>query len=203
MKKKKMITENPNISRSDKKNGRLIRYRERLEKEKLNSEKERNALFRKRVRTASEKKAPGTLRTRAYYRFSSEFPSVVSPDGFRENIPEREKMTGRARAVVSIVCVCVFIFTLIALETGVRLSLREPGRDISGSAAAKEEKIKALNDAGIKCLAYISCFKDTVAASSLSGMEVLTSLGGLFRTALMLCGLIRIHLPLTTILQGL
>ena len=35
MKKKKMITENPNISRSDKKNGRLVRYRERLEKERL------------------------------------------------------------------------------------------------------------------------------------------------------------------------
>ena len=35
MKKKKMITENPNISRPDRKNGRLARYRERLEKENL------------------------------------------------------------------------------------------------------------------------------------------------------------------------
>ncbi len=244
MKKKKMITENPNISRPDKKNGRLIRYREKLEKENLDREKKRNALFRKRVRSASEKKAPETLRTKAYYRFSSEYPSVVSPDGFRENIPVKEKMTPKTKIIVSLLSVFVFVITLIALKTGVMLSLREPETEIPspvigeaqkinisfisaedfrskkaeeiseklkengsdtlltefkseygyvyfdtgsfiGASADKKidgaaEKIKELSSLGIKCIAYISCFKDSVASSSLSGMEVLTSSGSLF-----------------------
>ncbi len=247
MKKKKMITENPNISRPDKKNGRLIRYRERLEKEKLDREKKRNALFRKRVRSASEKKAPETLRTKAYYRFSSEYPSVVSPDGFRENIPVKEKMTLKTKIVVCFLCAVVFVFTLIAIKTGVQLSLREPETNASspavtesqemnisfvsaetfrkstateiaeqlkekasdtlltefkseygyvyfdtgsfvGASADKRiegaaEKIKELTSLGIKCIAYISCFKDSVASSSLSGFEVLTSSGELFSDA--------------------
>lgn len=244
MKKKKMITENPNISRPDKKNGRLIRYREKLERENLDREKKRNALFRKRVRSASEKKAPETLRTKAYYRFSSEYPSVVSPDGFRENIPVKEKMTSKTKVIVALLSVFVFVFTLIALKTGIKLSLREPetevgapviaeehkmkisfitaedfrrktadeiaeglkeinseailveykseygyvyfdtGSFIGGSADKRidgaEEKIKELISLGVKCIAYISCFKDSVASSSLSGMEVLTSSGSLF-----------------------
>ena len=244
MKKKKMITENPNISRPDKKNGRLLRYREKLEREKLDREKKRNALFRKRVRSASEKKAPETVRTKAYYRFSSEYPSVVSPDGFRENIPVKEKMTFRTKIVISVFCVLVFVITLIALETGIQLSLREPATQVPGPVISEEQKInisfisaeelrgstasalserlkqkgsdsaliefkseygyvyfdtgsfvgasadrkidgaakkvKELNDLGIKCIAYISCFKDSVASSSLSGMEVLTSAGSLF-----------------------
>ncbi len=244
MKKKKMITENPNISRPDKKNGRLIRYREKLEKENLDREKKRNALFRKRVRSASEKKAPETIRTKAYYRFSSEYPSVVSPDGFRENIPVKEKMSLRTKITASLLCVFVFVFTLIALKTGVQLSLREPTTDVPGPVITEEQKmnisfvsaeafrnstasalsdklkqtgadtvliefkseygyvyfdtgsfmgasadkkiagaadkVKELSTLGISCIAYISCFKDSVASSSLSGMEVLTSAGSLF-----------------------
>lgn len=244
MKKKKMITENPNISRSDKKNGRLMRYRERLEKERLEREKKRNDLFRNRVRAASEKKAPETLRTKAFYRFSSEYPSVVSPDGFRENAPVKEKMTPKARAVVVLLCAFIFVFTLIALKTGVQLSLREPETDVPapvigevqkmkasfisaetlrGSTAEKiagmlkekgsdtaviefkseygyvyfdtgsftgasadkkienaDEKIRELSSLGIRCIAYISCFCDSVASSSLAGMEVLTSAGSIF-----------------------
>ena len=244
MKKKKIITENPNISRPDKKNGRLMRYRERLEKENLAREKKRNALFRKRVRAASDKKAPETVRTKAYYRFSSEYPSVVSPDGFRENVPIRERMSSKAKIAVSLLCVFVFVFTLVALKTGVKLSLREPETQLSspvgeeeqkrdiyflsaaefgrstasdiaarlerrgadtvlveykseygyvyfdtgsfvGASADKKiagaaEKTEALSDVGIKAIAYVSCFKDSVAASSLSGMEVLTASGALF-----------------------
>ena len=244
MKKKKMITENPNISRPERKNGRLARYRERLEKEKLAREKNRNALFKKRVRAASEKKAPETFRTKAYYRFSSEYPSVVSPDGLRENVPVKEKMTPKTKITVSLLFVFVFVFTLVALKTGVLLSLRDPDADVPdpvlgeeqkmnmkfisaedfrsntaeeiaaklkkngadsllaefkseygyvyfdtgafvGASADKKidggrEKIKELSSLGIRCFAYISCFKDSVASSSLAGMEVLTSSGTLF-----------------------
>ena len=52
---------------------------------------------------------------------------------------------------------------------------------INGYSINKEEdKIKELISLGVKCIAYISCFKDSVASSSLSGMEVLTSSGSLF-----------------------
>ncbi len=244
MKKKKMITENPNISLPEKKNGRLIRYRERLEKEKLDREKKRNALFRKRVNSASEKRAPETVRTKAYYRFSAEYPSKVSPDGFRENVPIKEKMSLKAKIVTSLLCIFVFISTLIVLDTGVLLSGREPESDVPAPVIAEEQKtkisfisaeafgsktsddilkelkkqkadtilvefkseygyvyfdvgsftgasadkivsdgakkIKELAKKGIKCIAYISCFKDTIAASSLAGTEVLTASGSFF-----------------------
>lgn len=244
MKKKKIITENPNIALPDRKNGRLIRYRQKLEKEQKEREKRRNALFRKRVNSASEKKAPGTVRTKAYYRFSSEYPSTVSPDGFRENVPIKESMSGRTKVIVTLLCVFVFIFTLIALETGILLSRRQPKTEIPDPVIAQEqkinvcffsaedfrrktaseiekeikadgfnailvefkseygyvyfdtgaavgasagrliengaEKVKELTEKGIDCFAYISCFKDSVAASSSSGMEVLTSQGSLF-----------------------
>jgi len=244
MKRKKIITENPNISLPDRKNGRLMRYRERLEKEQREREKSRNALFRKRVKSASEKKAPGTVRTKAYYRFSSEYPSTVSPDGFRENVPIKESMSGRTKVIVALSCVFVFVFTLVALETGILLSRREPEKEIPDPFIAEEqkinvcffsaedfrkktaseiekeikadgfdtilvefkseygyvyfdtgffvgasadrliengaEKINELSKKGINCLAYISCFKDSIAASSSSGMEVLTSQGGVF-----------------------
>ena len=244
MKSKKKITENPNITVADKKSGRLRRYRERLEKENREREKRLNALFRKRVNSASEKKAPETVRTKAYYRFSAEYPSRVSPDGFRENIAEKKKMTVKAKIFTAVVCILVFVFTLTALEAGLQLSKRESADTIPEPVFAEEQKINAMFipadefrdktapeiteaarsggydtvlvefkseygyvyfytgafvgasadriipgaadklkeiiDNDINCIAYISCFKDSVAASSLSGMEVLTSAGGLF-----------------------
>ncbi len=245
MKKKKMLTENPNILLPEKKNGRLARYRARLEKERLEREKKRNALFRKRVNSASEKRAPETVRTKAYYRFSSEYPSKVSPDGFRENVPIKERMSAKAKIITALLCIFVFVFTLTALETGVILSRREPEYDTSVPAADEEQimrisfissedfrsketdeiikelkkkkadtlliefkseqgyvyfdvgssavtpadrkitdgaaKLKALAKSKVKCIAYISCFKDSVAAASLAGTEVLTASGDFFK----------------------
>lgn len=244
MKRNKKISENPNIAVSDKKAGRLRRYRERLERELREQEKKRNTLFKKRVNAASEKKAPKTLRTKAYYRFAKDYPSVVSPDGFRENTPEKEKMSKRAKVILSIGCVLVFILTFVGVQTGIELSKRMPDEGGSSSVISEDEgikacyitpsefsektaeelknslsasgfntaviefkseygyvyfdvgsfigasadkkidgaadKIKELEKSGINCIAYISCFKDSVVSSSLSGMEVLTSSGSLF-----------------------
>ena len=245
MKKRKKTPENPNITVSGRKSAKLRSYRERLEKESLEWERKRNALFRRRVNSASEKKAPLTQRSKAYYRFSKNYPSVVSPDGFRENINEKEKMTTSAKIALSVFCVLVFVASFIAIRTGVALSLYEEETTAPDSAITEEaginayflsykdlvnktaeqlvqelsakefnsaviefkseygyvyfdvgsfigasadrkistayDKVTALKAAGIECIAYISCFKDSVAASSISGMEVLTSSGAVFR----------------------
>lgn len=244
MKRKKNNPENPNIIPADRRSGILTRYRERLEKESREQEKKRNSLFRSRVNSASDKKAPETLRTKAYYRFSSKYPSVVSPDGFRENAPEKEKMSAKAKILLAVICILVFVASFIAIRTGMFFSSKAPdetelpvasveqgmrvysvsAEDFSrksaveikndavaagcnsvlvefkseygyvyfdvgsfiGASAQKqtadaEEKIRLLSEEGIECIAYISCFKDSVAASVLSGMEVLSSDGSLFR----------------------
>ena len=80
MKKKNKKNKNSPEIASDKLQGKLKRHQEKLAKEEQKREKSRNALFRRRVREASEKKAPKTLRTKAYYRFSKEYPS--SPFAF-------------------------------------------------------------------------------------------------------------------------
>ena len=244
MKRKKNIPENPNIIPADRKAGGLRRYRERLEKESREQEKKRNSLFKSRVNSASAKKAPETVRTKAYYRFSEKYPSVVSPDGFRENAPEKEKMSVSARILLIALCVFVFVVSLVALRAGMLFSEKVPEEEtlpvaaqdkgmsvctvsyndfrtksaeeikndvvsagcnsvliefkseygyvyfeagsFLGASALKqipgaEEKIKELSVQGIDCIAYISCFKDSVAATAATGMEVVTSDGSIFR----------------------
>lgn len=245
MKKKKKNTEKINNPGQLHSLNQLKRRQEKLEKEKKNSEKSRNALFRKRVREASEKKAPKTLRTKAYYRFSSDYPSEVSPDGFRENKPEETALSHKKRLIAFFCCVAVFIISFTAVQTAAELSKQPLSEEntapvtaetnsisayhitpeelssktsdeliseikanncnsavmefkseygyvyfdinsfIGGSADRKIssawDTLNALNDAGIISIAYISCFKDTVAASSLSGMEVSTSSGYVFK----------------------
>lgn len=224
---------------------RALRRQEKLENEKRNNEKSRNALFRKRVREASEKKAPKTLRTKAYYRFSSEYPSELSPDGFRENKTEKSSMSPKKRIFTALACVLVFFLSLLTVQTAAEISKRSSEEEYTapadtasaslsfyhvrpddlssktaeeliseikatgcntavlefkdeygyvyfninsfvGSSADKKistawDTLNSLNGAGISTAAYISCFKDTVAASSLSGMETKTSSGSIFK----------------------
>lgn len=244
MKTKKNNTEKINNTDRFQPSVRSLRRQEKLEKEKKNSEKSRNALFRKRVREASEKKAPKTLRTKAYYRFSSEYPSAVSPDGFRVNETEKSSLSPKNRFLAAIICVLIFILSFTAVQTAAELSKKATKEENSVPAVAvtdslsayhitpealssktseeliadiksdncntaiiefKDEygyvyfninsfigasadrrinsawdTLNALNDSGITTAAYISCFKDTVAASSLSGMEISTSSGYVF-----------------------
>jgi len=217
----------------------IKRREERISKQEEKREKSRNALFRKRVREASERKAPKTLRTKAYYRFSRDFPAFVTPDGFRENNPEKEKLSAGKKLTVFICCIAVFALTFIGVETAVALSEKPvPSNEDAPPASTGEaflalhitpeelsslspddikakvtaagcnkavfefkseygyvyfdinsfvggsadkrigdawDKINTLREMGIGCVAYISCFKDTIAASSLEGMEIKNS----------------------------
>ena len=245
MKKKKNIKPQVNNSPDIPSQRRLKRLQEKAEKEKRSKEKSRNEFFRKRVRESSDKKAPLTLRTKAYYRFSQNYPSVVSPEGFRENTREKKSLSAKKRIAVFICCLAVFLLSFTLTETAVRLSskpvdgttdtpvisvsekisgyhitpeelasssaesilssIKQAGCNtavfefkdeygyvyfdinsfIGGSADKKIgsawDTLNTLSDADIICAAYISCFKDTVAASSLSGMELNTSSGIIFK----------------------
>lgn len=225
------------------KQNQIKRRQEKLKKEAEKKEKKRNALFRRRVREASEKKAPKTLRTRAYYRFSKDYPNDITPDGFRKNDPQKETLSAAKKLAVFACCIAAFLLAFIGVETAIELSLRDipdntavapeaadeisysihltpdefsmtsaeelitTARDnnyssylielkneqgyvffdsVAATAAALNpsweayKKIEMLESNGISCIAYISCFKDTVAASSDSGMEVRSGSEGTF-----------------------
>lgn len=244
MKKKNKKTNKKHDAASAHLQNQIKRRQEKLKKQEEKREKSLNALFRRRVREASEKKAPKTLRTKAYYRFSRDFPAAVTPDGFRENNPEKEKLSFGKKLAVFLCCAAVFILSFTAVKTAVQLSTKPVPEEaapsvstvgesflalhitaeelaslssteikakiigsgcnkavfefkseygyvyfdvnsfIGGSADKKIadawDKINELKAEGISCAAYISCFKDTVAASSLKGMEIKDNDGNAF-----------------------
>lgn len=245
MKRKKNDPQNFDNIPSTRFENQLKRRREKLEKEEKKRENSRNALFRQRVRDASERKAPKTLRTKAYYRFSSEYPSVVNPDGFRENSKRVSRMSAKKYIITAICCILTFIISFTVVKACILISEKAPpeaenipadtenvavsalhfspeefsaqtadeliinlksngcntaitefkdeygyvyfdiksavGASADKKIAGAREKLDELKSKGITCAAYISCFKDTAAAESLSGMELLTSSGSLFR----------------------
>ncbi|MBQ3537372.1 MAG: hypothetical protein IJA39_02235 [Clostridia bacterium] len=247
MKKKNKKNKNGPEIPSDKLKGKLKRHQERLAREEQKKEKSRNALFRRRVREASEKKAPKTLRTKSYYRFSKEYPSAVTPDGFRENKPEKEKLSAGKKLLAVICCIAVFCLSFLAIETAFVISERDisdgkggqqtdtaelrtavhftadklrnlSAQDIlseldahgadtavfefkdeygyvyfdinsfTGASADRripeaETKLRELKENGISCIAYISCFRDTAAASSLAGACLKNTMGSDFIAA--------------------
>lgn len=223
---------------------RLRRRQEKLKNDELRAEIIRTAIFKRKVREAPIKKAPKTLRTKGYYRFTKTYPSEVSPDGFRENTPESKKMSLRQKVLLTILCIAVFCVSFTVINIGIALSEKSTtekndppvineedaliGLRISpdnlknlstseikdllnekdcnmaviefkseygyvyfdmasyiDSSASKTissavDKVTALQAEGVLCAAYISCFKDTVAASSLSGLEIKDSSGKIF-----------------------
>lgn len=229
-----MKKQNPTLQDADRKKHEenlLKRHKEELARKKAEKEKKNNEYFRKRVRAASSKKAPLTLRTRSYYRFAKEYPNAVDEKGYRENLPPVKKLTPAKKLLVFLLSAAVFCLSFTGVKVGLALSMRddpaltegagsEDGPDgirvlhftynelRTGSAAVlaqlteengcsaalfefKDEKgyvnfdvgsflgasadrvvpgawdtVKGLEEAGIRTFAYISCYKDTVAASA-------------------------------------
>lgn len=133
MKKKEKIRPPQDISRRHAEN-RLRRHNEQLAKLYEKKEQSRREFFRRRVIEAPKKKAPETLRTRAYYRFSKEYPPVVSEAGFRENKPPKTKMSHLKRFLLFLACVLVFAAAFTGTSVFRELSLKEPE-----TAAAPQE----------------------------------------------------------------
>ena len=217
----------------------LGRRRRSREQEKLTAEQERLRVFRRRIRSADDKKAEPTVRTKAYYRFARTYPANVDAEGFRENTPAPKT---KKRAVVLVLCAAIaFCLSFVLAKTGALISRETPSpaeetentapaasqlgyyrfsyeEYAGGDTAAMQETLRAngcgaalfeiksesgyvnlsapdletagyrdvdpaetvaaLRKAGIKTCAYISCFRDPLAAEWNPGMAVMRSDGG-------------------------
>lgn len=199
------------------------------EQKKSEIEQEKAEIFEKRRQSASDKKAPLTVKTKSFYRFSKDFPNNVDDKGFRENDIISKK---RKKAIVwgtVAACILTFCFAFTLSRTGIELSMKEPStnppvtestqntatfsayrftfeelyegdtekmtatlkstgcdtavfeyktehgyvifpsKTVIGASANKRlssavETVQTLSEGGIKTAAYISCFKDSVAA---------------------------------------
>lgn len=193
------------------------------------TEQERQAIFEKKTSAASDRKSPLTLRTRAYYRFTKEYPAIVDENGFRDNSPGVKAVRNR-RIITAVFCVLVFAAAFIAAKTCIYLSempvpaspaaitekkelpfralhisydeLRSGdvpalqrkleacncnaavfefkdddgyvlfntgsfmGRSADKRVSAAYDTVRAIKEAGYEVCAYISCFKDSAAATA-------------------------------------
>lgn len=102
----------------------LGRRSEAREKQKENAEQERREIFDRKTSGASDKKAPFTLRTKGYYRFTKEYPSAVDENGFRENAPDKKAVL-RRRLVTLFVCVAVFTAAFVVTESFILISQKK------------------------------------------------------------------------------
>lgn len=122
MKKKKTTAKPENESiRQWRKNFALGKRKDARAKQKEDAELERQQAFERKKAAASDKKAPVTLRTKAYYRFTAEYPSSVDENGFRENSPSARSVL-RRRIVTAAVCILVFAAAFIVTRTGMLIS---------------------------------------------------------------------------------
>ncbi|MBQ7688533.1 MAG: hypothetical protein IJT27_04905 [Clostridia bacterium] len=105
----------------------LDRRQKDREKEKRSAEQEQLRVFMRKIKQASGKKAPKTLRTRAYYRFSSVYPGNTDANGFRENAPDPKR---RRRQILLGALAAVLAFCAAFIGAGaMRLISAQPPED--------------------------------------------------------------------------
>ena len=91
----------------------LFRLQKRREQLKKGESGERRAIFERRLKKASARKAPKTLRTRGYYRFTRDFPDTVDENGLRENRSGKKRaLLRRILWAVGLIAVFCVSFTL-------------------------------------------------------------------------------------------
>lgn len=122
---------------------RMKRRQEELARRAAEKAKRDELYFRRRVKNASSKKVPFTLRTRSYYRFAKEYPSNVDTNGFRENKPPVKKLTPVKKIILFLVCIVVFAAALIGAKTGLVISMREPENISTGDPIAVSQPLRA------------------------------------------------------------
>lgn len=120
--KKTKKTENENI-RQWRRSFVLGKRREAHRLKRESDERERREIFERKTAAASERRAPFTLRTRAYYRFSKTYPATVDANGFRDNSPGKKAVTKR-RILTAVVCVLVFCAAFVVTRACMLVSQR-------------------------------------------------------------------------------
>ncbi len=144
MKKTKKTNNPADYNEHDIISRRTKRQQEKIEKERQKTESNRKELFKKRVRNASEQKVPKTSRTKAYYRFSKNYPSVVDHEGFRENSSLKEKMSPKGIFALITAGFAVFILTFFVIQVGIELSEREISTPDNIPASTEEKGLTAV-----------------------------------------------------------
>lgn len=114
------------------------------ERQKQNAELERKKVFERKTSEASEKKAPVTLRTRGYYRFTREYPSTVDENGFRANQPDRKAVI-RRRLITALVCILVFCAAFTVTKYTMLLSEKALPSVPTNETAGTQPEFRALH----------------------------------------------------------
>lgn len=144
MKKNKKKTNTGYSPETDIINRRKKRQKEKIETQRRKTEFKRMELFKKRVKNASEQKVPKTSRTKAYYRFSRNYPSAVDHDGFRENSNIKDKMSLKAIIFLIAGCFCVFVLTFFVVQLGIELSEKDIPQSENIPASIPQKGINAV-----------------------------------------------------------
>lgn len=107
--------ENKKYFRLRKRKAEVRREREHVEERSLR-------VFEQKRKSAPQKKAPVTSRTRGYYRFSRDFPSNVDENRFRENLKYGEKSRLRHAVTAAVCCVIAFCVGFLPARTAMYIS---------------------------------------------------------------------------------
>ena len=108
------------------------------EQKKSEIEQEKAEIFERKRLSASDKKAPLTVKTKSFYRFSKDFPNNVDDKGFRENdiISKKRKKFILWGTVAA--CILAFCFAFTLSRTGIELSMKEPSTNIPETGSTEK-----------------------------------------------------------------
>jgi hypothetical protein len=95
----------------------LKRLQAQRAREKAGAEDERKAVFERRLKKASARKAPYTERTRGYYRFTREYPGEADAFGMRGTGVSRRRVWMR-RALTALLLIGAFCVSFCAAKAG-------------------------------------------------------------------------------------
>ena len=125
-KKNNNFTDNTENIRQWRKNFIFSRRTALREQKKSEIEQEKAEIFEKKRLSASDKKAPLTVKTKSFYRFSKDFPNNVDDKGFRENDIISKKRKRIIVCVTVAACILTFCFAFTLSRVGIEISMREP-----------------------------------------------------------------------------
>ena len=118
----------------------LSRQQKRREQQKKGESGVRRAVFARRLQKASSRKAPVTLRTRGYYRFTRDYPGNVDEAGFRENRPGKKRAVLRgvlwALGLVAVFCLSFTLAKAAWLVSNEPPAVTEPTEPVNTESAA-------------------------------------------------------------------
>lgn len=124
------FTDNTENIRQWRKNFIFNRRTALREQKKSEIEQEKAEIFERKRQSASDKKAPLTVKTKSFYRFSKDFPGNVDDKGFRENdiISKKRKKIIFWSTIAA--CILAFCFAFTLSRTGIELSMKEPSTNV-------------------------------------------------------------------------